>query len=377
MNFNYSEEQHLFQDSIGKYLADTYSFEQRQQRLEKNASFSADVWRDASELGWLAMPFPEDCGGYGGTAIELMLLFEEMGKKLVVEPFLDTLVLGGGLLRRLSSGRHDECLAKLIEGQVHCAVAHEEGDQAYAVDHVTAAASRSADGFILNGQKSVVYNLGAADFIVVSAMLDEEFSLFLVPAHTAGLVTQTYMTVDDGNAGELTLENVHVAEDALLGVGETAVEALERTIDEAILASSAEQVGIMRSLLDLTVDYTSQRKQFGVPISTFQVLQHRMANMFMALELTVSLMYATAIKMRDDSDDAAAYVAALKVKTDNCARDVAHGAFQLFGAMATTRECSVGHYLKRVATLRQRFGGTRFQLQRYVTSSILGDEPHH
>lgn len=369
MNFEYNEEQQIFSDSIGKFLADNYDFEQRNKIIQAESPFSTEIWQEVAELGWLAMLFSEEDGGFDGTAIDLMVVFEQLGKHLVVEPFLETLVLGGGLLRRLSNGRFSDQISALMEGQYQCTLAHEENSIAPGTTELASKAEESSDGYKLNGEKNVVYNAEAANDIIVSAMLNGELALFLVPKGTAGLNIKAYNTVDACRAAELSFEGLELNKDALIASGEEAVSALNATIDDAILAAAAEQVGMMRSLLDITIEYTKERKQFGTAISNFQVLQHRMADMYIAMELTVSLMYTTAIKMRDQSADAGQYVAALKVKADKSAREVAHGAFQLHGAMATTSECSVGHFLKRVTTLAQRFGGTNFHLQRYIAET--------
>ena len=370
MNFEYSEEQQLFRDSIGKYLSDNYNFEQRNKIVKSEAAFSADVWQEAADLGWLAIPFSEQDGGFEGSAVDLMVVFEELGKQLVVEPFMETLVLGGGLLRRLSKGRYAEQIEALMEGRYQCALAHDENAVAYSTREVLSQATKTAEGYQINAEKNVVYNAGVATEIIVSAMLEDKLALFLVPVDLDGCSVESFDTVDGFRAAEVTLENIKVGPDALMASGDEAITALEATLDEALLASAAEQVGMMRSLLKITIEYTQQRKQFGKAISSFQVLQHRMADMYIAMELTVSLMYATAIKLRDQAEDASRYASALKVKADSCAREVAHGAFQLHGAIATTDECSIGHYLKRVTTLGQRFGGSGFHLQHFIKAGI-------
>lgn len=371
MNFELSEEQVIMRDSIGKFLADHYDFQTRTALLKSGQKFSQSLWQDAAELGWLSIPFSEEVGGLGGTAVELMILFRELGRFLVREPFLETLVLGGGLLRSLSTqGRYAEKISNLIAGNLQCALAHEEYGTGYTLDAVATRAARLAQGYRIEGRKSVVYNAPNADILMITAMLENDgIALFMVPARQQGIETRDYTTVDARRASDLNFNGLVVPDDALMASGEAAVNALQDGFGEAVLACASEQAGMMDALLKATIGYTRERRQFGTEISNFQVLQHCMADMYMDLELTVSLMYAAAIKLRDRSADAARFVAALKVKADSCARRVAHSAFQLHGGIASSDECSIGHYLKRVTMITQFFGGTSYHLQRYIRAA--------
>ncbi|MGV6808149.1 MAG: acyl-CoA dehydrogenase family protein [bacterium] len=366
MNFEYNEDQRVFKDSISKYLLDNYEFEERQKVVASEEPFSAEVWGQTAELGWLYMPFSEEQGGLSGTPIDTMLMFEEFGRYLVIEPYLETLVLTGGVLRRVDNALAAEKIESLMMGGLQGAVAHFEAQSRGAHENIATSAQASGDGFVIQGQKPAVYNAPVADILVVSAkMPDGGMGLFLVEKDTAGLSVNAYPTVDGHVAAEVTLDNVQVSSAQLLASGDEAMKVLQDVYDEALLALTAEMVGAMDVLLKATVDYTKERKQFGTTLSKFQVLQHHMADMFMAGELARSLMYAAAIKLRDGSDDASAFIAAAKAKADKSARQVAYSAIQLHGGIATTEELNVGHYLKRITVASQIFGTTKYHLKRY------------
>ena len=368
MDFDLSEEQELLRSSIEKYLIENYDFDARRRIIRNSEHFPYGIWKDAAELGWLGIPFSEELDGFGGGPIETMLMFEEFGKVLCVEPFLESLIVGGGILKRLPANDSiTEKLAAVISGDQHIVLAHEEADTTLDDTDLTTRAVAEDLGFSLNGTKSVVSTADFANELIVSATLnDGALGLFLVDSNAPGLTMTSYPTIDGRSASDIQFCGVQVPESALIAEAQQAEKLLGDTFQEALLALSAEQVGIMRALMAQTVEYTKQRQQFGTSISKFQVLQHRMADMYMALELTVSLMYTAAIRLRDQSPEAEQLVRALKIKADRSARFVAHGAFQLHGAIATTDECAIGHYLKRSTAIAQELGGTEYQLHRYV-----------
>ena len=367
MNFEYSEDQQAFKDSVIKYLQDQYDFEKRQFIVKNDEAFDQNVWAQTSELGWLYMPFSEEQGGFGGSAVDTILFFEQFGKHLVVEPFLETLVLTGGVLRRMENSLSEQYLSRLMVGELQGAVAHFEAQSRGDLTRISTSAVEQGEGYVLNGKKAVVYNAPEAQLLIVSALLpdDRGIGLFLVEADVEGLVLQSYPTVDGRVAADIGLQGVMLPSVTLLAEGDHAASILEDTYNEALLALTAEMVGAMDVLLQTTVDYTKERKQFDTPISKFQVLQHHMADMFMAAELARSLMYAAAIKVRDADADASAFVAAAKAKADKCAKQVAHSAVQLHGGIATTEGLNVGHYLKRITVVANLFGSTQYHLQRY------------
>ncbi len=365
MNFEYSEDQLAFRESVIKFLQQEYSFDKRQKILESDAAYSDRIWESCAELGWLSMPFDEEVGGFGGTAVDSILLFEELGKHLVTEPFLETMLQVGGILQACQHPLRLTYIEKLMAGELQGAFAHIEPYHAHFDKGLGTRAMALDGGYQLRGKKAVVYNATAADIFVVSAELQGDKALFLVPAGHKGIGIRGYSTVDGRQAADLDLDAVWVAQQALLATGSEAESILNAILDNTLLAQVAEMVGAMQVLLDTTVDYTRERKQFGVPLSYFQVLQHKMVEMFMATELVRSLVYAAAIKLRDGTDDARSYVAAAKVKADKGARLVAQFAVQLHGGIGTTDELKVGHYLKHIEVLIQQFGTTQSHISRY------------
>lgn len=367
MNFEYSEDQLVFKDSVTKYLQDQYDFEKRQATVTSDKGFDQTVWAQTAELGWLYMPFSELYGGFGGSAVDTILFFEEFGKHLVVEPYLETLVLAGGVLGRAEHSLSEEYIPRLMAGELQAAVAHFEAHSRGDLSRISSSTVKRGDNYVLNGKKAVAYNAPEAQILIVSALLPDNrgVGLFLVESNTTGLELQSYPTVDGRVAADITLQDLEVAPINLLAEGDKAMSILEATYNEALLGLTAEMVGAMDVLLQATVDYTKERKQFGTAISKFQVLQHHMADMFMAGELARSLMYVAAIKVRDGAADASAFVAAAKAKADKCAKQVAHSAVQLHGGIATTEDLNVGHYLKRITVAANMFGSTQYHLQRY------------
>jgi alkylation response protein AidB-like acyl-CoA dehydrogenase len=378
MFIEYSEEQTMLHDSADKYLRENYSFENRQAALARDAGFNAEQWQMFADLGWLAMTFEEEAGGFGGGALETMILCEQFGKYLVLEPYLESVVLVGGLLE--AGGQtaiKQQYLAGLMAGELQGALAYlEEGHMANP-QYVAAKAEVAANGYLLNGRKAVVLNGPEADLFLVTArtgndVLDSAagISLFAVPKNAAGLSCKNYKTYDGRSACELQLDNVAVDAQALVGVAGEFSELAEPIFSRAIVAVCAEAVGAMDALLNATVDYTKQRKQFGQSISSFQVLRHRMADMYMDIELTRSLLMATAWKLDNGSEDAQQCVAALKAKVGKAGRYVSHNAIQLHGGIGTTDEFSVGHYFKRLAAIGVMFGSRDSHLSRYMQSEI-------
>jgi len=327
-------------------------------------------------MGWLAMLLPEEFGGFDAGAVEIMLLCEELGRYLVVEPYLETIVVAAGLLQRAASAeRAGSYLAELAEGRLQGCLAHREPGRQPSVLNVRTVATATRDGFVLNGHKTVVRNGPAADVLVVSARTSgrpgesEGVSLFAVAADAAGVQRDNYPTWDGREACELRLDGVRVDRDALLGDAGGAASLLDAIGHRALLAGCAEAVGAMSALLEATMDYTRQRQQFGQPLSRFQVLRHRMADMFMHLELTRSLLVAAAWKLDQGADDCGHYLSALKARTVKAGRFVGQNAIQLHGGIAMTEELSAGHYFKRLTALDSWFGSREFHLQRFGDST--------
>ena len=374
MFIEYSEEQTMLHDSADKYLRENYSFENRQATVKQSRGFSAEQWQMFADLGWLAMTFEEEAGGFGGGALETMILCEQFGKYLVLEPYLESVVLVGGLIAvGAQPAIKEHYLSGLMAGELQGALAYLEEGNVANPHYVETKAEVTGDGYVLNGSKAVVLNGPEADMFLVSARVGdssidakEGISLFVVDKSRQGLHCNNYKTYDGRSACELQLDNVALNADALVGEIGNASAMAAPIFSRAIVAVCAEAVGAMDALLEATVDYTKQRKQFGQSISSFQVLRHRMVDMYMEIELTRSLLMATAWKLDNGAEDAEQCVAALKAKVGKAGRYVSHNAIQLHGGIGTTDEFSVGHYFKRLAAIGVMFGSRDSHLSRYM-----------
>lgn len=373
MDFSLSDEQSLLKDSVERFVQNDYDFDKRRKVMAEEDGFSRKNWQQFAELGWLAIPFSEEDGGFGGGAIELMLLMEQIGRGLIVEPYLPTVVLAGGFLRRAgSAAQKEQYLSGIIDGSKLSAFAFAEPQGRFNLADLTTTAKAKGDGYVISGHKAVVLGGPSADFLVVSARTSGDqrdadgVSLFLVDAGAKGLSRRDYPTVDGLRASEVMLENVEVGKDALIGAEGKALPLIEEVIDDAILAVGCEAVGAMEVLYKATVEYSKQRVQFGQPIGKFQVLQHRMVDMFMEYEQSKSLMFMAAMRLDEGYNDAAKKaISGFKVQVGKSGRFVGQQAVQLHGGMGMTEELSVGHYFKRLTMIDTLFGNVDFHLKRY------------
>ena len=373
MDFSFSEEQTLLQESIERFMRNDYSFEARQRIVKEELGYDAENWGTFAELGWLAVPFPEEDGGFGGAAVESIIMCEQFGKGLVVEPFLATVVLAGGAVRTGGNkAQRAAWLPGITGGSIQAALAYAEPQGRYNLADLVTTGKRTDNGYVLNGYKAVVLNGPAADVLVVSVRTAGEqrdadgVSLFIVPADAPGLRRRDYPTVDAFRASEVTLENVEVGTDALLGEEGRGLPILQQVVDEGTLAVGAEAVGCMEVLYKDTVEYCKTRKQFGQPIGKFQVLQHRMVDMFMEHEQAKSLMYMAAMRMDEGyGHEARKAVSAFKVQVGTSGRFVGQNAVQLHGGMGMTDELRIGHYFKRLTVIDTLFGNVDFHLERF------------
>lgn len=374
MDFSLSEEQSMLADSIGRFIDGDYDFETRQKITDEESGFSADMWRTFAELGWTAVPFAEDDGGLDGGPVELMLMMEQFGRGLVVEPFLANIVLAGGVLKRAANtDQKARWLAPIIEGGQHAALAFAEPQARYDLADIATTAARNGADFVLNGSKTMVLNGASADLLIVPARVSggqtdpDGVSLFAVPADATGVTRRGYPTVDASQAAEIDLAEVAVPADNLLGEAGNGLPVLREVIDEATLAVCAEAVGIMQTMHDKTVAYSKDRVQFGVPIGTFQALQHRMVDTMTECEQSRSLLY-WAVMMNAAGDPAApAAISALKYQVGTAGIHVAREAVQLHGGMGVTWELDIAHYFKRLTAIDILFGNADHHLDRYVS----------
>ena len=376
MDFSFTEEQSMLRDTVASYLADNYSIDQRRAALAKEPHWSPKVWKAfAEELGILGAPFPEELGGLGGGHVENMIVMEEFGKALVVEPYLGTVVIAGGFLKHSGHAGAAELIGQIIAGEAIFAFAYAEPQGRYNLADLKTTAKKDGAGYVLNGHKAVVIGAPYATHLIVTARTGggqrdaQGVSVFIVPKGAAGVTTRDYPTVDGFRASEVYLENVKVGADALLGPEGQGLPLVEKVVDEALAATCAEACGVLRKLHEGTLEYTKQRKQFGQPISSFQVLQHRMVDMFIQVEQSISMTYMANIKLSDE-DERAKAAAAAKVQIGKACKFVGQNAIQLHGGMGMTDEMAIGHYFKRATMIESAFGSTDHHLARYEFLSL-------
>ena len=374
MDFTFNEEQSLIQDQVDQFVQKEYDWETRQALSNSDLGFGIDNWKKFAELGWLGISVSEDNGGYGGTAIESMLIMEAFGKGLVVEPFLETVIMSASLIDDHGSEQQkSSVLEPAIAGEMQLALAYAEPQSRFNLSDLVTEAKLDGDNYILNGYKSVVMNGPSANKFIISArtsgtQLDESgISLFLVDSDSTGLDKTDYKTVDGRRASDLSIENVSVPKDNLIGQQDKGFEILDSAIDKAILAISAEAVGAMEVLYKTTVEYTKTREQFGTAIGKFQVLQHRMVDMFMEYEQCKSLLYMATMKHEEGSPDAKKAISGLKYQVGKAGKFIGQQAVQLHGGMGVTDELNVGHYFKRLTTVGTIFGNTDYHLKKYTS----------
>ncbi|MBV1889170.1 MAG: acyl-CoA dehydrogenase family protein [Proteobacteria bacterium] len=377
MDFELSEEQVLLKDSVDRFVQNKYGPDDRLKLSQTELGFSRDNWKTMAELGWLGMAFSEEVGGFGGGAVEVMIMMESMGRGLVLEPFVSTVLLGGKLVTQAGNAEQIEAIIpSVIEGETMLAFAYAEAQSRFNLNDVETTASKSGDGYVLNGTKIVVYHGGTADKIIVSARTSgnsrdaDGISLFVVDKEAAGLDVRAYATVDGQRAADIRLENVIVPASAMLGAEGKASPVIERVVDSAIGALCAEAVGAMTAANEITNEYLKTRKQFGVPIGKFQVLQHRMVDMYMEAEQSKSMSDMVAMKLDlDYEDDTRKAVSAAKAQIGKSAKFVGEQSVQLHGGMGMTDEYSIGHYFKRLTTIEMLFGNTDYHLDRFSNLS--------
>lgn len=376
MDFSFTEEQTLLRNVVQRFVQDRYTFEARGRVIATDEGMSRGDWRQFAELGLLAAPFPEDYGGLGGSAIEVMIVMEEFGRGLVVEPYVQNVVLAGGLL--LAGGTEDQKTANLpplLGGERLFALAHSEAQARYDLADVAATARRDGGGFVLDGAKTVVPGAPWADNLIVSARTagggsdPRGISLFLVDREAPGLSVRDYATWDGGRAAEVLLEGVRVGADALLGPEGGALELIEEVGDRAIAALCAEAVGCMAALNADTGEYCRTRKQFGAPIGSFQAVQHRLVDMYIAQEQSLSLTYLATLKLDAPAAERRKAVSAAKVQVGQAGRFVGQQAVQLHGGMGMTEELRVGHYFRRLTAIDALFGDVDHHLRRFAAAA--------
>jgi pimeloyl-CoA dehydrogenase small subunit len=379
MDFDLSEEQRLLKESVDGLLGDAYDFDSRKKYMKEKGGWSKAIWSKFAEQGLLGLPFPEDDGGFGAGAVETMIVMEALGKALVLEPYLATVVIGGGFLRHGGSAAQKAAhIPGIIEGAKTFAFAQLEKNSRYDLQDVATSAKKKGDAYVIDGEKFVVLNGEAAETLIVTARTKggqrdaTGVGVFLVPGDAKGVAKKGYPTQDGLHAADITFTGVEVGSDAAIGDPEGSLPLIERVVDEARTAMCAEAVGLMDESLKETVEYLKTRKQFGVPIGSFQTLQHRAADMFVAVEQARSMsMFATMASDFDDAKERATAVAAAKVQVGKSAKFVGQQSIQLHGGIGMTMEAKIGHYFKRLTMIENSFGDTDYHLRRVTEGGGL------
>ena len=376
MDFSNTEEQQMLQGSVQKFVHKSYDFGTRSQIIASEKGFSQENWDLFAELGWLTVPFKEDDGGFGGSAVDLAVMMEEFGKAMLVEPFIATAVLSGGVISEQGSAEQKaELLPKIMEGKLQLACAYAEQGGRFNLANIKTSATVEDDTVVLNGSKTAVLNGSNAEILLVAARESgaatdsEGISVFMVDAASAGVSIQSFANMDGKKSAEISLKDVSVPVSQRLGASGSALQALQDSVDRATLAVSAEAVGAMESLLHKTVEYSKTRKQFGTAIGTFQALQHRMADMFIECQLARSIVIMAAMKL-DGGEDAlekTKSVSAAKSRIGKAIQKVGQEAIQIHGGIGMTEELDVGHLFKSVTAAEIMFGNTDFHTQRFAS----------
>jgi len=368
MNFDFSEEQNMLRDSVAKYVQDDYDWDTRKAIAATDEAMKAENWQTFAELGWLSVPFAEEFGGFGGGPVDVMVMMEELGKGLVLEPYFATVVLFGGLLQKGSNDALKESvIPSVIDGSCLGAFAYLERQSRFELNDVLTTVTTDGNDRIINGEKVVVFNGGSASHLIVSARSSgaqwdaEGISLYLVPADAAGVEKTTYRLMDGQVVANIRFNNVKVpASNAVCVEGEAAA-LIQSVTEDAMLALGSEALGVMGQLNSKTVEYTKTREQFGVKISSFQALQHRMVETFMAYEQTKSLLYRAVCDFEADKPEKRESLLALKIMIDKAGKRIYSEAIQMHGGMGITDELDIGHYAKRLMMI----------------GTTLGDAMHH
>ncbi|MGJ5205862.1 pimeloyl-CoA dehydrogenase small subunit [Bradyrhizobium sp. HKCCYLR20261] len=372
MDFDLTEEQRLLKDSIDGLLADAYDFDKRKLYMKEKGGWSQAIWSKLAEQGLLGLPFSEEDGGFGAGGVETMIVMEAMGRALVLEPYLATVVLSGGFLRHAGSAAQKAAhLPGIIDGSKTFAFAQLEKQSRYDLFDVATSAKKKGDGYVIDGEKFVVLNGENADALIVTARTSggqrdkSGIGVFIVPADAKGVTRKGYPTQDGLYAADVTFTGVEVGADAAIGDPANALPLIERVVDEARIALCAEAVGLMDESLKTTVEYIKTRKQFGVAIGSFQSLQHRASDMFVALEQARSMsMFATMAADFDDAKERATSIAAAKVQIGKSGKFVGQQSIQLHGGIGMTMEAKIGHYFKRLSMIELTFGDTDYHMRR-------------
>jgi pimeloyl-CoA dehydrogenase small subunit len=379
MDFELSPEQQLLSDNVARLMKDRYGFEARRTYQASPLGFSESLWREYADMGLLGAPFAEEDGGFGGGAVEAMIMMQEFGRALALEPYLQTVVTCGALIKHgADAAKRAELIGKIASGELRLGFAHAERQSGFDLNDIAASAGRDGAAFVLNGEKGLVGQGESADELIVSARLvgdrrdREGVGLFLVDANAPGVTRRGYPTQDGQRAAEIGLADVRVEPEDVLGDLGGALPLIERAVDDTIAALSAEAVGAMSEALAMTVEYMKTRKQFGVTIGSFQALQHRASDMVVALEQARSMMFlATMSTGEKDANERAKAMSAAKVQIGRSARFIGQQAVQMHGGIAVTDAYKVGHLFKRLTMIDAAYGDADWHVRKLADRGSL------
>jgi pimeloyl-CoA dehydrogenase small subunit len=374
MNFDLSQEQQLLADTLKRFIANDYTFEARAKIVASTRGWSEEVWGALAEMGLLGLPFAAEYDGFGGSAVDVMIVMEAIGEALLVEPYLPTVGLGGQFVARAgSAAQQKRLLPAIAQGKCRTAFAHTEPGARYELAQVGVRARRQGDGFVLDGDKRAVLHGAAADVLVVSARTAGQgvdpngISLFLVDRGAPGVTVKEYRTIDEQRAADIALSGVTVSRDALIGLEGAGLPLIEEVVDYATALLCAEAVGAIRFANDTTLEYLKTRRQFGVPIGSFQALQHRMVDMVISYEQARSMAYLACVKVDTaPAGERGHVVSAAKIKVADACRHVSQESVQLHGGMGMTEELKISHTFRRLTMIAQGFGDPDHHLARFA-----------
>ena len=382
MHFELTEEQTLLENMVTAFVRDDYNWETREKIVKTEEGWKPENWSKFAELGLLSVPFPEDHGGLGGTAVDSMVVMEQFGKGLVVEPFMPSILLSGNLISKLANeSQANEIIPKIIEGESRYVFAYAEPQSRFDLSDVKSSATKDGDEYTLNGFKSVVFGASMATHIIIAARTsgdqrsEDGITLFLADIKSNGITLQTYPTIDEYRASEVVIENLKISSDMVLGEVDKAYPVVEEVIDLATIAACSEAVGVLQVLKDSTIDYCKQRKQFGQPISKNQAIQHKLVDMMIEYEQAKSILYAAVTADLSNADERKKAVSGAKARIGQSIKFVGESAIQLHGGMGMVDEYMISHYFKRATMLGVLFGNVDFHMKRFVGLTQSNIEP--
>ena len=382
MHFELTEEQTLLENMVTAFVRDDYNWETREKIVKTEEGWKPENWYKFAELGLLSVPFSEDHGGLGGTAVDSMVVMEQFGKGLVVEPFMPSILLSGNLISKLANeSQANEIIPKIIEGESRYVFAYAEPQSRFDLSDVKTSATKDGDEYTLNGFKSVVFGASMATHIIIAARTsgdqrsEDGITLFLVDIKSNGITLQTYPTIDEYRASEVVIENLKISSDMVLGEVDKAYPVVEEVIDLATIAACSEAVGVLQVLKDSTIDYCKQRKQFGQPISKNQAIQHKLVDMMIEYEQAKSILYAAVTADLSNADERKKAVSGAKARIGQSIKFVGESAIQLHGGMGMVDEYMISHYFMRATMLGVLFGNVDFHMKRFVGLTQSNIEP--